>query len=184
MIRINLLPGPRAVRGVAPQWDVRVEVAGAVAIIVVALGLCFHYSSVLDREIEARQLEKQEKEKRLVALKEKIKLVEDFEKRKKTLEDKNRIIEQLENARSGPVRVMDYVSQSLEPLKIWLMKLNVKGKDVELEGRALTNDDVVEFVNNLRRTDFFTNIRLLETRSGTEAKTNVYQFRINLALKG
>jgi type IV pilus assembly protein PilN len=59
----------------------------------------------------------------------------------------------------------------------------VKGANIELEGKALTNDDVVEFVNNLRRTDYFSNIRLLETRSGTEAKLSLYQFKLNMTLK-
>jgi type IV pilus assembly protein PilN len=62
--------------------------------------------------------------------------------------------------------------------------LNVRGNDVELEGRAMTNDDVVEFVNNLRRTNFFTNILLAESRAGTEQKFNLYQFKLNFSLKG
>jgi type IV pilus assembly protein PilN len=183
MIRINLLPGPRA-RAAQKRWDVRLEAAGAAGLILLTLASCWYYSGVLDGEIEARQLEKQEKGKRLTALKEKVKQVEDFEQKKKQLEDKNRIIEQLEKARVGPVRVMDYVSQSLEPLKLWLVRLQVKGGDVELEGRAMSNDDVVEFVNNLRRTNYFSAIRLAETRSGTEGKAAVYQFKLNLAVKG
>jgi type IV pilus assembly protein PilN len=62
--------------------------------------------------------------------------------------------------------------------------LSVQGNNVELEGRALSNDDIVEFVNNLRRTDYFTNIRLLESRSAQESKINVYQFKLGFALKG
>jgi len=142
------------------------------------------YSGVLDRDIESKQLDKQGKDKQLVVLKERVKQVEDFENRKKLLEEKNRIIEQLEKSRAGPVRVLDHVSQSLDPLKLWLVRLNVRGNDVELEGRAMSNDDVVEFVNNLRRTNFFTNIILQESRAGTEAKFNLYQFRLNFTLKG
>lgn len=183
MIRINLLPGPRA-KAAKKLWDVEVEAMGAAALFVLTVGACVYYSGTLDDEIQLRQQEKQEKEKQLAALKETVKQVEDFEQRKKLLEDKNRIIEQLEKGRAGPVRVLDYVSRSLEPLKIWLVRLSVKGNDVELEGRALTNDEVVEFVNNLRRTDYFANIRLLETRSGVESKVNVYSFRLNLTVKG
>lgn len=183
MIRINLLLGPRA-KAIKQQMDVRAEVAGGLGLIGLTVVVCMFYSGVLDREIESKQLDKQGKEKQLVVLREKVKEVEDFEKRKKLLEEKNRIIEQLEKSRAGPVRVLDYVSQSLDPLKLWLMRLSVKGNEVELEGRALTNDDVVEFVNNLRRTNFFTNILLLESRAGTEQKFNLYQFRLNFSLKG
>jgi type IV pilus assembly protein PilN len=80
--------------------------------------------------------------------------------------------------------VLDYVSRSLEPLKLWLVRLSIKGNNVEVEGRAMTNDDVVEFVNSLRQTDYFSSILLRESRAGTEGKVNVYQFRLDLTLKG
>jgi len=183
MIRINLLPGPRA-KAIKQQMDVRAEMAGGLGLVALTIVVCMFYSGVLEREIESIQLDKQGKETQLAVLKEKVKQVEDFENRKKLLEEKNRIIEQLEKSRAGPVRVLDHVSQSLDPLKLWLVRLNVRGNDVELEGRALSNDDVVEFVNNLRRTNFFTNILLQESRAGTEAKFNLYQFRLNFSLKG
>lgn len=182
MIRINLLPTPRA-KTVKRQWDVRFELVCAVVTLLLAIGACVYYADVLDSEIEAKQIEKQSKEKQLALLKEKVKQVQDFEQKKKLLEDKNRVIDELEKSRAGPVRVLDYVSQSLNPLNLWLTRLSVKGNDIELEGRALTNDDVVTFVNNLRQADYFGNIRLVESRSGTESKLNVYQFKLNLTLK-
>lgn len=184
MIKINLLPGPRARKSGKAQLDVRVELLAAGGFLVLAVVGCAYYSSVLDAEIEAKTQEKADKDKQLTALKEKIKKVDDFEQKKKRLEDQNRIIDQLEKSRAGPVRVMDFVSQSLDPLKLWLVSMTVKGNDVELEGRALTNDDVVEFVKNLRRTDYFSTIRLGETRSATEGKTGLFQFKLSLSGKG
>lgn len=178
MIRINLLPEPRLLKGAKKQWDVRLEGGGALVLILGTVGACFYYAGVLDEEIAARQLDKQNREKQIVVLKEKVKQVEDFEKRKKQLEDKNRIIDQLEKARGGPVRVLDNISQSLEPVKVWLLKLTVKDKDVDMEGKALSQDDIVEFFNNLRKTEYFTNIRLLESRNVPEGKVNAYLFRI------
>ena len=90
----------------------------------------------------------------------------------------------LEKTRVGPVKVLDYVSQSVEPVKVWLTKLGLNAAVVDVEGRALTNDDVVEFVNNLRRTDHFSNINLVESRSATENKINLYQFKLVFNLKG
>ena len=46
------------------------------------------------------------------------------------------------------------------------------------------NDDVVEFVNNLRRTDFFANINLQESKAAVENKINIYQFKLAFRLKG
>ncbi|HLZ34306.1 MAG TPA: PilN domain-containing protein [Nitrospira sp.] len=184
MIRINLLSsGPKG-RAAKPQYDVRAQALLGVGLVVVSLASCWWYSASLDDEIAARVAEKEEKTKQVALLKEQVKQVSDFEARKKQLEDKNRIIDQLEKSRVGPVKVLDHVSQSLEPLKLWLVRVGINGQDIDLEGRALTNDDVVEFVNNLRRTDYFSNINLHESRASTENKISVFQFKLGCRLKG
>jgi len=184
MIRINLLSsGPKG-RPTRPQYDVRAQVMLGVGLVVVTLAGCWWYADALDNEIAARQDEKDVKTKQVTQLKEQVKQVSDFEQRKKLLEDKNRIIDQLEKSRVGPVKVLDHVSQSLDPLKLWLVKVGVTGQKIDLEGRALTNDDVVEFVNNLRRTDYFTDINLQESRAAVESKISVFQFKLGFRLKG
>lgn len=183
MIRINLLPGPKG-RKAKPQYDVRAQAMLGVGLLLVTLAGCWWYSASLDEELEARQTEKNDKTKQVAALNEQVKQVADFEQRKKQLQDKNRIIDQLEKSRVGPVKVLDHVSQSLDPLKLWLVRVGVNGQNIDLEGRALSNDDVVEFVNNLRRTDYFTNIDLQESRSALESQLNVYQFKLGFRLKG
>ena len=184
MIRINLLPGGSKGRQAKPQHDVRAQAILGVGVVLVTLAGCWWYSAALDNELEARQEEKLTKEKQVAQLKEQVKQVQDFEQKKKLLEDKNRIIDQLEQSRMGPVKVLDHVSQSLDPLKVWLTKLGVASETVELEGKALTNDDVVEFVNNLRRTDQFGAIKLMESRAGLDNKMNTYQFKLDLSMKG
>ena len=182
MIRINLLPGSRAT-GLKLKGDVRQQAVVAAGLVFLAVGVCVYYGGALDRRIESLQISKQEKQKHVALLQEKLKQVQDFEQRKKLLEDKNRIIDQLERSRSGPVRVLDHVSQSLDPVKLWLTRLSLKENAVEVEGRALTNDDVVEFVNNLRHTAYFNNVRLIESRAGVEVKTTVFQFKLSMSLK-
>ncbi|WP_455377904.1 PilN domain-containing protein [Petrachloros mirabilis] len=184
MIRINLIAaGPKG-RQAKPQYDVRAQAMLGVGIVVVTLAGCWWYWESLDGAIAARQAEKAEKEKQVAQLKEQVKQVSDFEQRKAQLEERNRIIDQLEKSRVGPVKVLDHVSQSLEPLKLWLVRVGVSGQNIDLEGRALTNDDVVEFVNNLRRTDYFSDINLQESRAATESQVNLYQFKLGFRLKG
>lgn len=183
MIRINLLPGPKG-KTAKPQYDVRAQALLGIGVILITIAGCWWYAAALDSELEARQEEKRDKEKQVAQLKEQVKQVQDFEQKKKLLEDKNRIIDQLEQSRMGPVKVLDHVSQSLEPLKVWLTKLAISSDAVEVEGKALTNDDVVEFVNNLRRTEYFTAINLQESKAAVENKVNLYQFRLAFRLKG
>jgi type IV pilus assembly protein PilN len=184
MIKINLLATGPKTRKVKPQWDVRAEALLGVGVLLLTLVACWYYASSLDDEIQAKQSEKQTKDQQVAQLKEQVKAVHDFEQKKKQLEDKNRIIDQLEKSRTGPVKVLDHVSQSLNPLKVWLVRMSLKGNNVELEGRAMSNDDVVEFVNNLRRTDQFGTIKLMESRAGQDNKLNTYQFKLDLSMKG
>jgi type IV pilus assembly protein PilN len=178
MIRINLLSVGQKTRKAKPQYDVRAQALLGVGVLVITVAGCWWYSAALDSEIETLQEEKQHKERQIVQLKEQVKQVIDFEQKKKLLEDKNRIIDQLEQSRTGPVKVLDHVSQSIEPLKLWLTKLGMTADLIEIEGKALTNDDVVEFANNLRRTEYFTGINLQESKAAVENKVNVYQFRL------
>ena len=183
MIRINLIPGPRG-KAAKGQWDIRFELAGAVGLIILALGTCVVWSSILNNEIQAKEMEKQVKTKQITILRAKLKQVADFEGKKAQLEEKTRVIEQLEKSRGAPVRVLDYLSYGLEPLKLWVVSLSLKGQRVELTGRAMTNDDIVVFVNRLDETGYFSDIKLLESRSSPTSTVTSYQFRLNLTLKG
>ncbi len=183
MIHINLLAGPQG-RKAKGQAGVHLEAIAAVVCVVLTIGGSLFYSNLLAGDIEARQLDMQEKTKQIEELKKKVKKVTDLEVRKKQLEAKTRVIEQLEKRRGGPVRALDSVSRSLEPLKLWIVNLTLKGKQVEIQGVALENDDVIGFVNNLRRGGLFQNINLREIRSSKQAKTKVLKFRLGMSLKG
>ncbi len=184
MIRINLIAGPRVKKTAqTTQLDARVEGLIGITVLLLSLMGCWMYVGTVQAEREAKEAEKADKDKQVAVLKEKVKQVQDFEQKKKVLEDKNRIIEELEKARSGPVKVMDQVSRSIDPLKLWLQRLSLSNGTVDVEGRALTNDDIVEFVNNLRRTEAFRNIQLLESRASTDNKINLFSFKLRFALK-
>jgi type IV pilus assembly protein PilN len=102
MIRINLLAtGPRS-RKAKPQWDVRAEALIGIGVLLVTLTGCWYYAASLDEDIQAKQSEKQVKDKQVAQLKEQVKAVQDFEEKKKQLEAKNRIIDQLEKEPDRP----------------------------------------------------------------------------------
>ncbi len=117
-------------------------------------------------------------------MKKKVVEVENYEKNKKVLENKNRVIEQLRKNQGGPVRLLDHVSQSLDPLKIWLTSVEEGGSQIVVDGRALATDDVVEFVKSLQRSNYFSSVLLEESRQGTEDGLAIYQFRLKMTPKG
>ena len=51
-------------------------------------------------------------------------------------------------------------------------------------GRLLSSTDIVEFVQNLRDTEFFQNIKMVEVHTDGDEGGTLYHFSLNLTLKG
>jgi type IV pilus assembly protein PilN len=184
LIKINLLPVKRAVRKVkAPTDEALMQIGIGMVVVLIFIGACGYRWQMLSDEVETQKQVKVNKTKELDDLKKKVLEVEDFEKKKRLLEDKNRIIEQLRKNQSGPVKLLDHLSQSLDPLKVWLV--SVEGdSQVTVSGKALTNDDIVEFIRNLQRTAYFSTVSLDESVQGIDDGVTIYSFRIKMTVKG
>ena len=182
MIKINLLPVARA-KKTAPIDEAILQIGIGLAVMVVALAGSGYRWHLLETEIAQQTVAKENKTKELEELKKQVTEVENYEKNKKLLEDKNRIIEQLRKNQAGPVRLLDYLSQSLDPLKVWLTSVDEGSADVTINGRALSNDDIVEFAKNLRQVNYFSSVLLEESRQTLEDEVTVYQFKIKLKVK-
>jgi type IV pilus assembly protein PilN len=182
LIKINLLPVKRAKKA-APVDVALVQIGVGLLVVVVALGVCGWRWQMLTSEVAQQTTVKQNKKKELEELKKKVAEVEDYEKNKKLLEDKNRIIEQLRKNQTGPVRLLDFLSQSLDPLKVWLTTVDEATPEVTIGGKALSNDDIVEFIKNLQRMNYFTTVFLEESRQATEEGVTIYVFRLRLKIK-
>ncbi len=85
--------------------------------------------------------------------------VNSITKEKKDLEDKLKVLEALKKRRTGPVKLMDALAQ-LIPAHVWLTDLGDHGGSWELSGYGMTNDDVAEFMRELKRSPYFKNIVL------------------------
>jgi len=184
VIKINLLPVKRAARKAKVPVDTAMfQLVVGLGIVLVFVGACGYRWQMLVDEVALKTQIKESKTKELDALKKKVQEVEDYEKNKRLLEDKNRIIEQLRKNQGGPVRLLDYLSQSLDPLKIWLTSVDGDAQ-VAINGKALTNDDIVQFIRNLQQSGYFTDVMLEESRQAPEEGLIIYQFRLKMSVKG
>lgn len=181
MIKINLLPVPKA-RKAKKQMEVQYELVLAGVLIGFVLVGCVYFWYLLDSRIARLQDDKVKANAELTVLKQKVKEVENYENNKKVLEEKNRIIEQLKKNQGAPVRLLDEISRSVDPLKIWLGKISAQGTQVDIEGKAITNSDIVEFINNMKNTKFFTDIQLIESRQAVESSVPIYNFKLRCTM--
>jgi len=117
--------------------------------------------------------------------------LDSYEAQKKLLQERLDLIKNLLASRSAPVSVLDAVGQSL-PTKAWISTMDFDGKaarpSMVLNGQALTNDEVADYLDKLGESVHFNEVvldSLVFTRgSGSMANTDVKNFVITLFPKG
>lgn len=158
MIKINLLVEARAQRVARASW---ISLGAAnlnnyILLGLIILGLAFvglrywKLSSTL-AAIKAEIVVNQREYERLKPI---IAEVEAFKKKNAELKHKIEVIEQLKQNQYGPVRIMDEVSKALPDL-LWLTNLGLTGNVLTLQGQALNENAVANFISNLAASPFF-----------------------------
>lgn len=162
MIHINLLPIKQLKAEVTRRREIIIGavVLGAAILLLAGTHLYQHYQLTgLETELTGLRAE-------LQALNAKVKEVADLQMKIKDLRGKHKIIEDLNNKRSGPVLVMESLSQAT-PATLWLTDLRDVGGNLSLNGLAIDNETVANFMRSLAESKHFTNVELVEAIQGT-----------------
>lgn len=165
MIEINLLPHREARR----VHDVKQQVLLLVLCLLVTFGVIWVVHSRLENQIERTQVRVRQMEQDIEQYKPQQKQVQIFREKKKELEAKLDVIEGLDRARSGPVRVMDELA-TFTPERLWLTKLSTSGGRITLQGESLDNELVADFLRGLNASRYFVNVDLENTKLGAETE--------------
>ena len=121
-----------------------------------------HESTQLDAAISAAQQE-------TLRLHSVIQQVQEFEQRKAQLQQRVVLIEQLRKGQTGPVHMLDQISQAL-PSMLWLTALKQVGPDVIIDGKCTTLTGLTEFVSNLEASGYFKrSVEIVNTTSEAAA---------------
>lgn len=181
MIRINLLPVAKK-RKKKPKPIPSFVVIGVLLSVFVSIGVAYAMFYLKNR-LSALETEKKNNEKEITELNKKLKDIENFEKLNKSFKERKEIIEKLRKDQSFPVKILNEVSKALPP-GVWLTNLTFSSNNISIEGYAYTNDDVVTYVDNFKKSELFTDVYLHETKLSNIEKVSVYQFKISLKVKG
>ena len=181
MIKINLLPTkkkpPKKVIDLQQQLLLAVLV-----LILIGIGMFFYWKGQKDR-IDALQKEKSSAEARLQEQDKILKEVKNVEEERKKVAEKIGVIEQLKKNQAGPVRLLDEISKAL-PRGVNLTSLTEAADKINLDGGALTNEDVVRFVDNLKASRLLADVTLLETSQSTVGGSEFYKYKLQFVYKG
>ncbi len=158
MIRINLLPVRAAQKKEALRGQIAILVLSLVATVLACGGV---YATML-MQIGSEQEAKAAKENELLQLRKAIGEVDKFKKLQKDLQEKLGILDKLKQGKTGPVRLMDGLSNAL-PEKLWLTSFKEVGGAVTIAGMGMNEETVATFMRNLEESPFFRNVELTVT---------------------
>ena len=157
MIRINLLAVKQLRAEVSRRRDL---ILGGIVLGVTALLLLgvyayqFYRLSTLNAELVGLRGE-------VEALNVKVKQVGDLQNKIKEFTSKNKIIEDLEKKKVGPVRVMESLSAAAPP-RLWLTEYKDSGGKLVMTGQAIDDQTVADFLKALAASSYFRDVELLE----------------------
>jgi type IV pilus assembly protein PilN len=175
MIRVNLLPvkeRKRAKRPAAggariPEIPVAWVAVGAAFVLVLVAVAYLHHQSHL-QQVANLQEQIRDVEDKIEQLKVDIRKVNEAKKKKEQLQRKIDIIKNLKAGQTGPVRLLDELSQSTPP-DVWLTDMSEDGARIQMTGVALDSERIAEFMRNLNNSEIFHSVELTQVTAQPKA---------------
>lgn len=175
MIRINLIRGKRK-----KSRELNVGFLYLLVPLVVVAGLLLYHRNLLGK-VETLKGNIERANAETLRLKKEIGEVERFKARKAELQQKVDIISNLQNNRTGPVRVFQAVAQAI-PEKCWIEQLTVKGPKVDLSGIALNNHTIANFMTSLGASGRFRDVVLGSAEQTTALNLKLVKFSMTFQI--
>ena len=190
MIKINLLGRTKLkaakTKKISVASNQTLMAVMAIAVVLMSVGIVYFWQRILVQQDEelSRQimLAKKEKARQEGMLREN----EVFEKRRKLLETRINVIESLKKNQSGPVQVLDLLSDCIQRSEgVWLKDLAQKGNLITVNGTAMGSPDAVaDLITNLTRVGNFKNVNLVNLQEVDSKYSFSITFEGNIVAQG
>jgi type IV pilus assembly protein PilN len=174
MIKINLLQRKKEGKAAKGRKEMMITVA-AVGLLVALLAF-LHWQMMAQKDEVARKITSTEQE--IALYKSKIDKASKAKEEQKILKDKLQIINSLQKQKSSSAKVLDEVSVQ-KPEKIHLEVLKKDGSKVGIEGIALDDETVANFMTNLRKTNLFKSVDLIVSEQVEQSKIKLKKFTLS-----
>ena len=169
MIRINLSGAPRpkkgkraAVPSVGGEGPNPLVIIGL--LLVVGLGGNGYYYMKLTnqaKQIQADKTKAMDENHRLAAVKAKF---DEAEKQKEVFRKRVEVIDKLRSAQAGPVTLLNTIGDTInETDAVWLATMRDDGRNISLDGTALSANAVAKLITNLKKSGYFKSVEIKET---------------------
>jgi type IV pilus assembly protein PilN len=177
MIRVNLLP--KKVRKEAFKSDLLLFLLLIVIAFVVATGMYFRNA----REITRLKTDVAQTKQSIASMEKFYKEYLALEKQKKEMSTRISLIQKIKEGRALAARIL-YDLPSLVRESVWIKRFKKDEERFDLEGRALENESVSDFVEKLSKIPYAKDVELKSVEDVTEEGVVVKKFVVqgNLTL--
>ncbi len=156
MIRINLLPFRKARK----KENVRQQVSVFVLLLIFLILGMSYLASALSRKIENLDSRIKTSTQQLSELTVLTKEIDDIKKKLDTIRKKTAVIKNLERNRKSSVILLDTMTSMVIPGRMWFTSLSDISESVEINGLALDNKTVADFMIKLEGSKLFSSVNL------------------------
>ncbi|MBM4368488.1 MAG: PilN domain-containing protein [Deltaproteobacteria bacterium] len=163
MIRINLLP----VRQTRKLESLRREMALAGVLGAAVLGGCLFVWGLLEIRATSVKRENEKLDAEIAKLAEDVKRVDEMERYKAELQRKLEVIASLRAKKSGPAHMLEELALAA-PEKLQLTGVVESGGAVTIEGAAVSNEIISQFLRALEASDYFEAVYLQNIEASTD----------------
>ena len=178
MIQVNLLP----VREAQRLANLRQQLMQLVAVLLVVGATIGFAHSRLSEQISQSEMRVKQMESDIDQFQPQLEQVAAFHKKKAGLEKKIDVIDGLDRARSGPVRMLNELALHV-PERLWLKSLSTQGSAVKISGESLDNELVAAFLRALGESPYFGSVDLESAQLGNATKGGMKIVKFNIDAK-
>jgi len=173
MIKINLLPGKEKKKA-GLRKEIVILILSMILLMILLIGIQWKITN--EKEEMVSKISNTKKE--IAYYKSLTVEVTKAKEAQKVLQDKLNVIEKLRREKASPIKVLDELSIS-QPEKIHLESLKKEGSKLGLEGIALDDETIANFMTNLRKSKVFKNVDLIVSEQTEQSKIKLKKFTLS-----
>ena len=156
MIRINLLP----FRAARKKENIRRQVTVFGLFIGLIIAVMLYFFLDLSSTLSSLRKEEEDIRTKLAGYEQTIKKINQLERQIAEIRTKLEVIKNLEERKTGPVRLLDQIAMAVPKEKLWLTSLVERGGRLTLSGTAMDNETVALFMTNLEKQELISGVDL------------------------
>ena len=179
MIRINLLP----FRAARKKENIRRQVSIFMLSLAFLLIIFFYYNFSLGNKIDSLNTNIKNTKTELAKYNKINDEIAQIKKKLSNLKKKMAVMKTLEANRFEPTRLLDIMTQVVVPKRMWLTRLESKGEKVKINGIALDNKTVADFMVRLEDCGLFKEVDLTTLKRKKEQAADLKSFAISCTKK-